>query len=181
MSQAKVQRTIIATILGLFTAAVLSFVAVMPASAGKPSAAAAAKPGTSTIKDIVVSNGNFDVLEAAVVKAGLAGVLDGNRQFTVFAPTDQAFINSLGVVDEAAAIAAVEELPEGALTNILLYHVTGGRKISTAVLASPSQQMLNGDKLPISEVVAAGPSLLDQSASNGVIHIINDGILMPME
>lgn len=179
MSQTKVQRTITATILGLFTAAVLSFVAVMPASAGKPDAAAGAKPGNATITEIVVGNNNFDVLEAAVKKAGLAGVLDGKRQFTVFAPTDQAFINALAPGGtEADAIAAVEGLPQGALTNILLYHVTGGRKISTAVLASPSQQMLNRDKLPVGEIADAGIFATDISAKNGVVHIINS-VLMP--
>lgn len=179
MSQAKVQQAITATILGLFTAAVLSFVAVMPASAGKPAAAAGAKPGSATITEIVVGSDDFDVLEAAVVKAGLAGVLDSKRQFTVFAPTDQAFVNLLPAGStEADAIAFVNGLDSDTLTNILLYHVTGGRKISTSVVASPSQQMLNRDKLPVAQIADAGIAATDISAKNGVVHVINS-VLMP--
>jgi fasciclin domain-containing protein len=41
------------------------------------------------------------------VDAGLADALNGTEQYTVFAPTDAAFVTTLGVVDEAVAIAAV--------------------------------------------------------------------------
>ena len=37
------------------------------------------------------STGEFDHLIAAVVRADLVATLDGNRRFTVFAPTDAAF------------------------------------------------------------------------------------------
>jgi len=146
---------------------------------GKSSAAKAAKPGTSTIVAIVLANdGEFDVLQAAVVRAGLVDVLNGNRQYTVFAPTDAAFIKTLGVADEAQAIAAVNALPLEALTNILLYHVTAGRHTSTSVLAAPSYRMLNGDRLTRDELAAAGIAATDISASNGVIHVINS-VLIP--
>ena len=146
---------------------------------GKSAAAKAAKPGTSTIVSIVLANdGEFDVLQAAVVRAGLVDVLNGNRQFTVFAPTDAAFIKTLGVADEAEAIAAVNALPVEALTNILLYHVTAGRHTSTSVLAAPGYRMLNGDRLTRDELAAAGIAATDISASNGVIHVINS-VLIP--
>jgi uncharacterized surface protein with fasciclin (FAS1) repeats len=146
---------------------------------GKSAAAKAAKPGTSTIVSIVLANdGEFDVLEAAVKRAGLVDVLSGRRQFTVFAPTDAAFITSLGVDDEAEAIAVVNELPLEALTDILLYHVTAGRHTSTSVLASPGYRMLNGDRLTRDELKDAGIQATDISASNGIIHIINK-VLMP--
>lgn len=146
---------------------------------GKSAAAKAAKPGTSTIVAIVLADdGEFDVLQAAVVSAGLVDVLNGKRQFTVFAPTDAAFIKTLGVADEAEAIAAVKDLPVDALTNILLYHVTGGRRISTSVLAAPSYRMLNDEQLTRDELAAAGIEETDISASNGVIHVINS-VLIP--
>jgi len=149
------------------------------ASNGKSEAAAAAKPGNSTIVAIVLANdGEFDVLQAAVVRAGLVDALNGNRQYTVFAPTDAAFIKTLGVADEAQAIAAVNSLPLEALTNILLYHVTAGRHTSTSVLAARSYRMLNGDRLTRAELAAAGIAATDISASNGVIHVINS-VLIP--
>jgi len=146
---------------------------------GKSEAAKAAKPGTSTIVEIVLADdGEFDVLQAAVVRAGLVSVLNGNGQYTVFAPTDAAFVKTLEVADEAEAIAAVNALPVDVLTNILLYHVTGGRRISTSVLAAPQYQMLNGEKLSRTDLAAAGIAVTDISASNGIIHVINS-VLLP--
>ena len=146
---------------------------------GKPSYAAAAKPGTSTIVQIVLlPDGEFDVLQAAVVRAGLVEALNGKDQYTVFAPTDAAFVATLGVADEAAAIAAVNALPVEALTNILLYHVTEGRRTSRSVLAASQYEMLNGDTLTRSELGTAGIVATDISASNGIIHVINS-VLIP--
>ena len=57
-----------------------------------------------TIVEIVLQpDGEFDVLQAAVVKAGLVDLLNGKDQHTVFAPTDLAFVTTLGVADEEAA------------------------------------------------------------------------------
>jgi len=145
----------------------------------KPPYAAAAKPGTSTIVQIVLQpDGEFDVLQAAVVRAGLVDALNGKDQYTVFAPTDAAFIATLGVADEAAAIAAVNALPLDALTNILLYHVTEGRRTSRSVLAASEYEMLNGEYLTRDELAAAGIAATDISASNGIIHVINH-VLIP--
>lgn len=146
---------------------------------GKSEVAMAAKPGNQTIVEIVLANdGEFDVLQAAVVKAGLVDTLNGNNQYTVFAPTDAAFISTLGVADEAAAITAVENLDTAALTNILLYHVMHGRRISTSVLAKNKYRMLNGEFLMKTELMDAGITQVDISARNGVVHVINS-VLMP--
>ena len=147
--------------------------------AGRPASAAGAKPGSMTIVGIVLQDDNeFDVLQAAVVRAGLVDALNGRTQYTVFAPTDAAFISTLGVADEAAAIDAVNGLPKDALTNILLYHVTNGRRISTSVLAAPQYEMLNGQILTREKLSAAGIAQTDIPASNGVIHVIN-AVLLP--
>ena len=149
------------------------------AALAKPGYSDAAKPGDSTIVDIVLlPDGEFDVLQAAVIRAGLVGALNGTNQLTVFAPTDAAFVTTLGVTDEAAAIAAVNGLPIDTLKNILLYHVTPGRRNSNSVLAAPAYHMLNGGTLTRDQLVAAGIASTDISASNGIIHVINH-VLMP--
>lgn len=153
-------------------------VAAAPQDA-RPSQARGAKPGNLTIVEIVLQDdGEFDVLQAAVVRAGLVDVLNGNGQFTVFAPTDMAFVTTLGVADEAAAIAAINGLPLDTLKNILLYHVTEGRRTSASVLAAPSYRMLNGSTLTRAKLSAAGIAATDISASNGVVHVIN-AVLLP--
>ena len=147
------------------------------AAAAKP--ANGAKPGTMTIVGIVLQDdGEFDVLKAAVVRAGLVDTLNGSGQYTVFAPTDQAFITTLNAGTEQGAIEAVNNLSIEALTNILLYHVTEGRRISKSVLAAPQYQMLNGQTLTRDTLSAAGIAATDISASNGVIHVIN-AVLLP--
>jgi uncharacterized surface protein with fasciclin (FAS1) repeats len=147
--------------------------------AAKPGYAVAAKPGSLTIVGIVLQNdGEFDVLQAAVVRAGLVDALNGATQHTVFAPTDMAFVSTLGVADEAAAIAAVNGLPIDTLKDILLYHVTNGRRNSQSILSAPSYQMLNGRTLSRDALLAAGIATADVSASNGIVHVIN-AVLLP--
>ncbi|MEO1512733.1 MAG: fasciclin domain-containing protein, partial [Planctomycetota bacterium] len=103
----------------------------------------------STIADIVAAsgtgfddnNGDFDMLLAAVSAAGLVDALaDPEADFTVFAPTDAAFIalaqdlGSTATTEEAAFGDIVSTLtaldPNGdpipLLTEILLYHVIDG-------------------------------------------------------
>ena len=56
-----------------------------------------AEPGDMTIVEIVLQDdGEFDVLQAAVVQAGLVDALSGSDQLTVFAPTDAAFCQHIG-------------------------------------------------------------------------------------
>jgi uncharacterized surface protein with fasciclin (FAS1) repeats len=180
----KKSRTALVAALGLAGALTLS--ASLADARGKSESGMATKPGGQTITQIVVNNDNFNILKAAVVEAGLDGVLSGSNQYTVFAPTDQAFINLVAAltekdaseVTEAEAITTVEGLGNEFLTNVLLYHVTEGRRNSTSVLAAPSYQMLNNQSLSREELSEAGIASTDLSASNGVIHVIN-AVLLP--
>lgn len=172
-------------------AALLAMALAIPAFAAKPSFAEAAKPGDASIVDIVLADdGEFDVLQAAVVEAGLVGLLDGNRQLTVFAPTDAAFISTFegilgGPLTESDVINFVSTggvdaaFGDGALAGILGYHVIPGRRTSNSVLAASSYKTLEGSRLAKAELVAAGVVPADISASNGVIHILTTAILLP--
>ena len=70
-----------------------------------------------TIVDIASSSSDFEILTAAVGAAGLDGLLDGRRQFTVFAPTDDAFLAL-----EAACPGIIGALPP--IVMILVYLTT---------------------------------------------------------
>ena len=142
---------------------------------------AARRAGPSIVDTAIAVNaesGEFSTLIAAVQAAGLDGVLDGNRQFTVFAPTDAAFA-ALGL--NAGNVATA--LDEATLTDILLYHVTTGRKDAAAVVASDTIRMLNGDRV---DVTVGGGVFVDDAqvittdirTSNGIIHVI-DAVLLP--
>jgi uncharacterized surface protein with fasciclin (FAS1) repeats len=140
---------------------------------------ASAKSGP-TIVDVAASNPDFTTLVAAVQEANLVEVLDGRRQFTVFAPTNDAFAE-LGLNADN-----VDEVPDDVLTSILLYHVSPGNRESTSVAdrirtlnGGFLMPALQGNDLTIeaanstATVVAA-----DVDASNGVIHVI-DTVLLP--
>jgi uncharacterized surface protein with fasciclin (FAS1) repeats len=142
---------------------------------------ASAKSGP-TIVDVAASNPDFTTLVAAVQEANLVEVLDGRRQFTVFAPTNDAFAE-LGLNADN-----VDEVPDDVLTSILLYHVSPGNRESTSVVGADRIRTLNGGFLmpalqgndltieaanSTATVVAA-----DVDASNGVIHVI-DTVLLP--
>jgi len=142
----------------------------------------AARPGGSTIVEIALAvnaeEGEFSTLIAALGAADLVDALNGGGQYTVFAPTDAAFAE-LGLYPYN-----VGDLDPMILTDILLYHVADGRRISRSLLNARQVTMLNGEKAEISRV--GGALYIDEarveagdiSASNGVIHIIN-GVLLP--
>ncbi len=159
--------------------AALALAMAAPAVAEKPGYAEAAKPGDQTIVEIAVGSSDFEVLVAAVSRAGLVDLLNGNRQFTVFAPTDAAFESTFGLTEGQIIGAINAGALDDSLGDILGYHVTKGRRTSNSVLASGSYQMLNGDKLSIGELAAAGVVPADISASNGVIHVLTAGVLLP--
>lgn len=151
-------------------------------SSARPDFAAGAKPGNLTIVGIVTQDdGEFDVLQAAVIRAGLVDALNGTTQYTVFAPTDAAFVTTLRTGTEAGAISAVNGMDVDTLRDILLFHVTNGRRNSNSVLAAPVYTMLNGDRLTREQLSAAGLAATDISASNGIVHVINAVLLPPAE
>ena len=134
---------------------------------------------TSTYNDITrtaTCTGIHTSLVAALVQAELAETLQGPGPFTVFAPTDQAFLDA--GIDLAAL--NTEEGKE-TLTDILLFHVYSGTLASTDITDGMKLRMLNGDDAvlsPTDGVEGANFTLVDVQTSNGVIHVV-DKVLMP--
>jgi transforming growth factor-beta-induced protein len=156
-----------------------------------PSALAVKPDDRVTIVDVAqainAETGEFSTLIASVVGTGLDEVLDGNGQYTVFAPTDAAFA-TIGL-DAAAVTAIIDSGPEGEelIRDIVLYHVARGYRDSGDVLDSEQIRMItNGFTYPD----AGGPSLFDNlnrevpiigtdvGTDNGVIHVLG-GVLLP--
>lgn len=146
-------------------------------------------PGDASIYDIASSTEGLEVLTTLVELAGLQDTLTNDGQFTVFAPTNDAFPG--GSVAGAAdfLIGACGAL-EPALTNTLLHHVRDGRRWSGSILAGngpKSLEMLNGyiwvdDDLSITTgsggESAINGGLFDVNASNGVVHAIT-AVMVP--
>ena len=138
--------------------------------------AATAKPPSQgdTIVDVAVAADGFDVLVAAVREAGLVDTLSGNRQLTVFAPTDEAF--------EAAGITADNVDEVDGLADVLTYHVVPGRRKANSIVNADEVPTLNGAKVDVDGTDLNGDQadIVDTNieASNGFIHVI-DGVLLP--
>mgnify|MGYP001824133057 CR=1 FL=1 len=100
-----------------------------------------------SIVDIAVEDGRFTTLVAAVGAAGLAETLSGEGEFTVFAPTDDAF----AALPEGTVESLLED-PEGALKDILLYHVAEGAVPAETVVTLDSATTIQGEPVAISVV-----------------------------
>ncbi len=122
--------------------------------------------------------GLHNSLVAGVIQAELLETLQGTGPFTVFAPTDQAFIDAgidLGALDT----------PEGkaALSDILLYHVVSADVPAANVTECMTADAANGQPLAFTVnggvmVNDANVTLADVNTSNGIIHVI-DKVLTP--
>ena len=131
------------------------------------------------IPAIASGTGVHTVLVDAIIQAGLLNTLQGEGPYTIFAPTDQAFVDAGISLDDFAG-----EEGAAALANVLAYHVTMGAVTSDALSDGMFVTMLNQEQVRIGVtpggviVNEASVTTADVIASNGVIHII-DKVLMP--
>lgn len=160
-------------------------------------------PPAGTLLQTAVSLGGdtspagFSLLVAAVLRADEAtttaptqaagvvtGALSGAGPLTVFAPTNQAFIDA-----GFPTVAAINAASPVTLRNIILYHVVGARVFSSNLTAT-NVGTVQGTNVAIA-LPTAGPTvkgtanasaanviLADVIATNGVIHAINQ-VLLP--
>jgi transforming growth factor-beta-induced protein len=140
------------------------------------------KSALGTIVEVPLFRKEYSTLTAALVKAELVETLLGDGPFTVFAPNNAAF--------EAAGITSLDGLSKEDLTPILLYHVLGGKVLSTGLPADGVVTTLNSggyDKFFLSlgdMVYINGSSMItgvDIEKSNGVIHTINQTLVPPTQ
>jgi len=140
-----------------------------------------------TISEIAAATPALSNLVAALDRAGLVETLDNPGQYTVFAPTNQAFQAFL----TANNFASLNDVPVNVLTQVLLNHVVLGKNVSTSLstgyvntLATYGTTELNlsmfintasGVKLNgVSSVVTP-----DIEATNGVVHVVDAVIGLP--
>ena len=137
-----------------------------------------------TIAAIAVTNPAFSTLEDAAVRGGVAVILsnpnagDASGDFTVFAPTNDAFARlGLNKGDDLAA------LNTSFLTSTLLYHVSNGNLLGNTIAAGGkstsalgpnrrfitrgTDRFINGSKILATDV----------KAENGTVHVIDKVLL----
>jgi len=165
--------------------AVLLPQSILTALGGGPLAARneAARPGTSTIVERAQATPFLSTLLFAVSESdtrcgtNFGATLSGKQgQYTVFAPTNDAFTALIGQLG-APVVLSCDVLPK-----VLAYHVTTGRQTSVSVLRKKQLRMLSGEFAEVSGTTVGGAPLnlqyVDLSASNGVVHVV-DAVLLP--
>ncbi|HNC12312.1 MAG TPA: fasciclin domain-containing protein, partial [Cyclobacteriaceae bacterium] len=149
---------------------------------------------------------NFGILAAALTKADLITTLQGSGPFTVFAPTDDAFLTLLRSaaffnnpdLTEAQVIEYINTSTSSStplslttLTQVLLYHVvpasgysinlSNNQVLTTVKTDAPKTVTIGIGSSVTVDGSASDPSTVTAaniSATNGVIHVI-DKVLLP--
>ncbi len=148
-------------------------------------------PPTQSIAEIAVgfsqaAEPQFTQLVGALSRANLVDAVSGDSEdnLTVFAPTDQAF----QALYTALGVDGYEDIDLDLLTAVLTYHVVPARAFSQDLRDGAELPTLSGDNvltvnLGDLEINSSGliEELLNVHATNGVIHVIDEVLLPPMD
>lgn len=148
-------------------------------------------PTGPSIAEVASGNDNFKTLVAALSAVNLVETFDSPGEFTVFAPTEDAFAK----LPEGTVTALVTDKKE-TLKAVLVYHVIPAKITAEKLIAAIKKnknyymlQTLGGQKL-IATIKDGNVQLIDENggrstiiltdveASNGIIHAI-DAVVMP--
>jgi uncharacterized surface protein with fasciclin (FAS1) repeats len=142
---------------------------------------------TSSAYDLTKSNPNFSSLAAAIERADLVDVLDGDGTFTVFAPTNTAFAEFLSDNN----FASLDAVPVDVLRATLLYHVLGTSVRSTELAqgyVKTASSNVDGDAYDAYINLDVDPSInnaeidlsmADIAVDNGIVHVIDEVLTLP--
>lgn len=128
-------------------------------------------PGSLTT--VIADSATFSTLSTALKATGLDVTLGGKDEFTIFAPTDEAF----GKLPKGTLTKLMLPENKDKLRMLLLYHVVAGKTLA-ADLADGDVKTVNGEKLKVDvsddkiEVDGEKVFSADVSATNGVMHSV---------
>lgn len=146
-------------------------------------------PPTRNLLEIAQGNPNLTYLVAAATRAAtsnpavVSSLTSTSSAFTVFAPTNEAFIAA-----GFPSIASIQAAPAETLAAVILNHVLPGRAFSPT-LATGNVAAAGGGQLAVDvssgvtvkgkgSTQAAKVLMADMLATNGVVHVI-DRVLLP--
>ena len=150
-------------------------------------------PGSDPIAAIAIEAGFSELVGALVyvdeaLDAGLVDLfLNGTDQFTVFAPTNEAFEG----LYEFLGIDGITNLPAELVLDVLFYHVTEGRRAANSVVPRVGTRTITtllgatftvNTSAQINDIFGQTANIIapNISASNGIIHVI-DTVILPLE
>lgn len=155
----------------------------------EPAPSTPAIVATQSIAEIAIADSRTDSLVVALTEANLVSVFQNPGSYTVFAPTNKAFVTLLATNSSWNKISDIDNL---LLINILSYHAVQDRILAENLTDDSYGITLNAqgsvnNEYTVLEVDLAGGAKINNSAkvtetdilaTNGVVHII-DQVLMP--
>ena len=125
------------------------------------------------------ANNSLKTFVTAVKAAGLVETLSGTGLFTVFAPNDEAFAK----LPEGTIEALLKDVPT--LKQLLAYHVMPGKVMAADISRHPETKTVEGQSISLDskngiKVNDARVIKADVTCNNGVIHVINGVLTLPM-
>jgi uncharacterized surface protein with fasciclin (FAS1) repeats len=158
-------------------------------------------PGSDPIAAIAIDNGFTELVGAlqyvdGELNTGLVDLfLNGTDQYTVFAPTNEAFTNLFGLLSAVLGVQIDEitDVPAEVVLDVLYYHVAEGRRAANSVVPKRGERTITpllGETFGVrpdlsirdgltglrADAKIVSPNL---SASNGIIHVIDQVIVPP--
>jgi uncharacterized surface protein with fasciclin (FAS1) repeats len=143
-------------------------------------------PNKPDVVEKAAMAGDLNTLVTALKAAGLTQTLKGNGPFTIFAPSDAAFL----ALPEGTLADLLQPENKAKLQSILKYHVVKGRRLTARKLQKRSDvKTLQGARIGVGtkdkSMLLTGQteavvSKINIKASNGILHRI-DSVLMPPE
>ncbi len=145
--------------------------------------------GLPTVVSFATADPSFSTLVTALTTESLGvdyvGTLSAAGPFTVFAPTNDAFVALLAEL----AIGGLSELPDDVLNAVLQYHVLSGANVRAADLSDGqvvttlgggdfTVDLTNGASIIDAQDRKLDIVVTDVQANNGVIHVLSQ-VLLP--
>ena len=139
--------------------------------------------------DAALANPNFSILVQALTRSDLTtdfvATLSTEGPFTIFAPSDKAFMDLLAGNDDWNALS---DIPVNVLEAVLKYHVIAGNNVTSSEITDGMQpetfegstitiNNTDGVKITDANMNVATVEAADVQTSNGVIHAINKVII----
>jgi uncharacterized surface protein with fasciclin (FAS1) repeats len=128
---------------------------------------------------VILSDERFKILGMILQSIGLLDALK-KGEFTIFAPTDEA----LAKLPQQILDAILKSQNLNRFTELLEYHVIPG-KVTTADLKSGKIKTVEGDSVTIktkkNQIKVGNATIIDSDipATNGVIHVIDQILILP--
>lgn len=167
------------TVLLLSMAALNSTVIAQSESTDKPATEEKVAIAPGSLTTVIADSATFSTLTKALKATGLDETLGGSDQFTIFAPTDEAF----GKLPDETLTKLMLPGNVEKLRMLLLYHVVAG-EMPSSDLTDGEVTTVNGEKVKLdvsSEKIKVEGVVVhsaDVTATNGVMHSVGE-VLVP--